>query len=1164
MNTVESDYLISWRYDLQDRSYPIIQTLMVIYTVRTYMDFHDHEHMKAEPFRSNYLWLSNNCCAHKKRRQSNCFFSFGNGEDLFFEKKLRSFRYICEMENQKISGLLEDGFTMAKLRQTQNQCDKTLEEKDSGLFSNLSEKCTVDVYGETARKISIRKIGESRGCEGVTGNNQGRKISLDSVTNSNEFNDIRMSVLEGNLEFSGENEVYVENVVIREAVDQGNDTLQLHESNSPTKIEVSGKGINLFVDLLCSQDGIYEGRDNVNNTGEHIVRGNDLDQDNRAKGNGTLPSEDVANASAKIEGDNDGKQQYEFGVGDMVWVKTPNQLWWPGMIRDPSNAAKDTENFEGTGCLLVKYFGNVNSLWCNHSNLKPFLEYFEQMLMQNNSSIFLGSVEKALSEIGWRVKAEMTCPCFLKGSQKIDAQCSVESREVNSMSKGKMGKSDVLSLSQFEPSSFLACAKHLAQVGSLPGKIELTIIKNRLSAFYSSVGHCQLTLLQLRPPIGDTLQNAEDWLTSQLTDKGCNNASEGNRNFVQNDNDDFTPSKLGNRNHNDDAEAVLDGKTTSSGKGHESRERKKSKYLSYPYVDVNQGLKTVVENGTEGPKQVSGPSSKPTPASKCSDKNTQKKATRKPFKGSHKISKSDDVNASSAELLAELSLTALDGFYPKKSKHSDSLKIFYCSFRQFTFLNHEKLQNCPEADIIPRKAKKKKEGVKSAGVKATNDSFGKSTNSITNNSSVIGCEETGSDVPRKGKTSKKRMKAGATPELPQETGSDVPRKEKTYKKRKKAGATPELPQVNMIDGLLDLNGNNPSFSVEKMPFSGTSSPKGKLVPKRKKEGLASPNKNAVDLVDENINSFTTAPELKDVQATVQSNSQLNNGAGLKDDAKFTDAVSTAQESEVNMKNAGLGFSIQTSLHGDPLQSDFQPERKKRKRKANTGPVSSPIPDLNGDVSEPGSLGKDTSELNAAPPNGKPEPKRRRRNKSDISGSNVNINKMSKKEEDFGAILLLNFAPGFPPPSKETLIPIFSRFGLLKESETQVLNDSMAQIVYERKSDGGFACRSLEKSNPFGASLINFNIKFLPGASQTIEEQNSVQTPRPFAPAKARKTLVKPREAPDLIAMRENVEKMKSVLEKAGDSLLPEMRTKLENEIKSFLNKISTMGGSSSS
>ncbi|KAL2515718.1 uncharacterized protein Fot_29689 [Forsythia ovata] len=1094
------------------------------------------------------------------------------------------------MENQKISGLLEDGFTVAKLRQTQNQCDKTLEEKDSGLFSNLSEKFTVDVYGETARKMSNRKMEESTGCEGVTGNNQGREVSLDSVTNSNEFNDIRMSVLEGNLEFGEKNEVYVENVVSREAVDQGNDTLQLFESNSPTKIEVSGKGINLFVDLLCSQDGIYVGRDNVNNTGEHVVRGNDLDQDNRAKGNGTLPSEDVENVSAKIEGDNDGKQQHEFGVGDMVWVKTPNQLWWPGMIRDPSNTAKDTENFEGTGCILVKYFGNVNSLWCNHSNLKPFLEYFEQMLMQNNSSIFLGSVEKALSEIGWRVKAEMTCPCFLKGSQKIDAQCSVESREVNSMSKGKMGKSDVLSLSQFEPSSFLARAKHLAQVGSLPGKIELTIIKNCLSAFYSSVGHCQLPLLQLRPPIGDTSQNAEDWLTSQLMDKGCNNASEGSRNFVQNDNDDFTLSKLGNMNHIDDAEAVLDGKTTLSGKGHESRERKKSKYLSYPYVDVNQGLKSVVENGTEGPKHVSGPSSKPTPPSKCSDKSTQKKATRKPFKGSHKISKSDDVNTSSAELLAELSLTALDGFYPKKIKHTDSLKRFYCSFRQFTFLNHEKLQNCPEADIMPRKAKKRKEGVKSAGVKATNDSFGKSTNSITNNSSVIGCEETGSDVPRKGKTSKKRMEAGATPELPQvnnitsdsfgtstnyirnnssvigfeETGSDVPRKEKTYKKRKKAGATPELPQVNMIDGLLDLNGNNLSFSVEKMPFSGTSTPKGKLVPKRKKEGLASPNKNAVDLVDENINSFTTALGLKDVQATVQSNSQLNNGAGLKDDAKFTNAESTAQESEVNMKNAGSGFSIQNSLHGDPLLSNFQPERKKRKRKANTGPVSSPIPDLNGDASEPGSLGKDTSELNAAPPNGKPEPKRRRRNKSDISGSNLNINKMSKKEEDFGAILLLNFAPGFPPPSKETLIPIFSRFGLLKESETQVLNDSMAQIVYERKSDGGFACRSLEKSNPFGASLASFNIKFLPGASQTIEEQNGVQTPRPFAPAKARKTLAKPREAPDLIAMRENVEKMKSVLEKAGDSLLPEMRTKLENEIKSFLNKISTMGGSSSS
>ncbi|KAL2500354.1 uncharacterized protein Fot_34202 [Forsythia ovata] len=112
---------------------------------------------------------------------------------------------------------------------------------------------------------------------------------------------------------------------------------------------------------------------------------------------------------------------------------------------------------------------------------------------------------------------------------------------------------------------------------------------------------------------------------------------------------------------------------------------------------------------------------------------------------------------------------------------------------------------------------------------------------------MIGCEETGSDVPRKGKTSKKRMKARATPKLPQVNNitsdsfgtstnyirnnssvigfhSDVPRTKKTYE-RKKAGATRELPQVNMIDGLLGLNGNNPSFSVEKMPFSRTSTSK---------------------------------------------------------------------------------------------------------------------------------------------------------------------------------------------------------------------------------------------------------------------------------------------------------------------------------------------------
>lgn len=1028
---------------------------------------------------------------------------------------------------------------------------------------------------------------EARACEGVIGNNQGREGMLESVMISNKFKDIRMSVLEGNLEVVGENE----------AADQGDDTLQLHKSDSPSNIEVSGKGINLFVQLLCSQNGINEGCKNTRSSGELVVRGNDLDQD---------------------------EQEHKFGVGDMVWVKTPNQLWWPGMIRDPSTAAKDTENFEETGYFLVKYFGNVNSLWSPSSNLKPFLEYFEQMLMQSNSSIFLGSVEKALSEIGWRVQAEMTCPCFLKESQKLDARCSAENQVVNSMSKNnKMGKSDVLSLSQFEPSSFLAHVRLLGRVGSLPGKIEFTIIKNRLSAFYSSVGHCQLPLLQLRPPpIGDTSQNDKGSWTSLLTYKDRNNTSEGNRNCVQIGNDDSTLSKLGNGDHSDDTEAVLDGVSMSTGKGHESRERKKSRYLSYPYVDVNQGLKTVVENGTEGPKQIAP----------LSDKNTQKKVSKKPFKGPHKVKKSDSVEASSAQLLAELRTTALDSFYLKKGKHFDSLKIFYCSFRHFIFLDCEKLRNCPEGDIFPRKAKKKNGGVKSAGVKGTNDSLGTSADNDTNNSS-IGGQETGSDVPTKGKTTKTK-KAGATVELPQvdnisfqtsttditnnssliggqEMGSDVPTKgktsktakaegtpelpqvdnisfrtrtnditnnssliggqemgshvlseEKSSKKRKMAGATLELPQANMIDGLLSLYGNNMSFSVEKVPFSGTSTSKGKLVPKRKKDGLAVPNKNAVDFTDANIISFTTPPGFKDMQITVQCNSQLNNGAGVKDCAKFTNAKSTARESEVNIYKTGLGSSVQTSLPGGPSQSDYQPESQKRKRKANTGPVASPIPDLNGDVPETCPQGKDMAEVNAVSPDGgKPEPKRRRRNRSAASGSNVNTNKMSKKE-DLGAILFLNFAPGSPPPSKETLIPIFARFGLLKESETRVVDDSMAQIAYERKSDGVFACRSLEKSNPWGASLASYNIIF-PGSSQTIE-QNGVQTLRPFVPAKARKTLAKRPEASNLITMRKNIEMMKSFLEKEGNALSPETRTKLENEIKGFLNKISTMVGSSSS
>ncbi|XP_059427816.1 PWWP domain-containing protein 5-like [Corylus avellana] len=77
-------------------------------------------------------------------------------------------------------------------------------------------------------------------------------------------------------------------------------------------------------------------------------------------------------------------------------------------------------------------------------------------------------------------------------------------------------------------------------------------------------------------------------------------------------------------------------------------------------------------------------------------------------------------------------------------------------------------------------------------------------------------------------------------------------------------------------------------------------------------------------------------------------------------------------------------------------------------------------------------------------------------------------------------LILNFTDLNSVPSEANLIKIFSRFGPLHESETEVLKkSSRAKVVFERRSDAEAAFSSAGKYSIFGPSLVSYRLKYLP-------------------------------------------------------------------------------------
>ncbi|KAL3642362.1 hypothetical protein CASFOL_013177 [Castilleja foliolosa] len=559
----------------------------------------------------------------------------------------------------------------------------------------------------------------------------------------------------------------------------------------------------------------------------------------------------------------------------------------------------------------------------------------------------------------------------------------------------------------FEPASFLACVKQFAGSAYVPNRIEMTVTKKQLSSFYRSVGHLELPLQTLCALDGSILEVNEIGFYGGL---------------------EKSASAKKKRNPSDYADLA------SFGKGSESWDRK----------NEDQETEDII-----------------------SGKSSKKKWSAKFSKTRHVISKADDINAPSSELLDELRLVTNEHFYLGESKFPDSLRRFYMSFRSYVFLDanvaNEEGGPEPAQKKCPSETRRKKK---------------ESENLSANLESVNGKKNS-----KQAKWNKKEQRL-ILPKLELGIGTNVYLDSSRMVSflRTNCNPNPGLIQPVPILGLPKLNKNNPIPAAgptqdvhwfDIAVVNDTNRCPNRQFTMSRQDDLTTPMVINVELA-----SSTTPP-----QQALQMEGFLPNNT----------APPTLKMNEINSQLAWF------------------------------------IPDLNGTTLDPS-----------------PMPDSRKRGSKDAA-------------LDPGGSLSLHFAPGSALPTMETLVTTFSRYGLVNPMGIQFLSQWSINIPYYRTADARFAHRSLKKQNPFGEALVSFDL-------HCVEEKKKIKRQHPVvvASVEAPRAPARRAETPDVAFMKRNVEKMKETLERMGDKVEPEMRAKLENEIRAFLEKIRSAPGSSSS
>ncbi|KAF7826890.1 serine/threonine-protein kinase ATM isoform X2 [Senna tora] len=555
----------------------------------------------------------------------------------------------------------------------------------------------------------------------------------------------------------------------------------------------------------------------------------------------------------------------------------------------------------------------------------------------------------------------------------------------------------------------------------------------------------------------------------------------------------------------------------------DSRERKKSRYLSYPYINLE--LEHITSPDKTEDSQTHGHSNKVEASSAAinhlNGKPSTAKSGRKRIRGNwcrkfiewNTLFRGPEfTKASTVELLSGLYSKAIGFDLPnEKNRQSDLVEWFFCSYRLSTFHDEAELA----ASLI-------------------NLNGGNSGASVRNTSPDVSTKQEKTKKKKPENTSRLRTKS-----LSSQADMNV--------------STTATTSEFLSQCSTEINTAKPVGNTEEVTPLLSSVPEGAAEPKQRKKVVAPDNPSS--------ETFLSSPDIgekSNICSSLVIDLQMLSPSTKDIPGKNTDTTkeelgligsnpeSCASEpcSVGNIAHQSLFVSMSTTSEVS-VASVKKTIRRRRKRKEK-GPVviKTLIPDLNGSSAE----------------NNQEEPKSKL-SRNIFTGTGLtqtkNYNRMEANGDAQGTCLLLQFDPGVSLPSKEDLLSTFCRFGPLKVPETQMSQDGHARIVFTRSEDAGEAFCSIQQNKPFGTILLDCKLHhnfsaFSASTSPTLEQCVMTEGPSWAKPLHC--------ERPSLAFIRQNLQMMASTLETSGDTISPDVRNNLEGEITNLLKKVNSMVG----